>query len=145
MFKLDIVNDLGISYKWHGFRLKGQRWRLGLTAIRRGFELYECLLVFIWVYGLAVRSVISSRHGEWTSYWLSSCNADDVTTDDLCHVTYVKWCQCQHQFTERVVAEPLMQMTLFHSIMRYTVYLSLIHIWRCRRSTLCRSRWSPYH
>ena len=26
-----------------------------------------------------------------------------------------------------------------------TFYLSLIHIWRCRRSTLCRSRWSPYH
>ena len=25
------------------------------------------------------------------------------------------------------------------------MYLSLIHIWRCRRSTLCRSRWSPYH
>ena len=25
------------------------------------------------------------------------------------------------------------------------LYLSLIHIWRCRRSTLCRSRWSPYH
>ena len=25
------------------------------------------------------------------------------------------------------------------------VSLSLIHIWRCRRSTLCRSRWSPYH
>ena len=24
-------------------------------------------------------------------------------------------------------------------------HLSLIHIWRCRRSTLCRSRWSPYH
>ena len=28
----------------------------------------------------------------------------------------------------------------------YSFYrLSLIHIWRCRRSTLCRSRWSPYH
>eukprot|EP00826_Nyctotherus_ovalis_P063315 TRINITY_DN9275_c0_g2_i4.p1 TRINITY_DN9275_c0_g2~~TRINITY_DN9275_c0_g2_i4.p1 ORF type:complete len:247 (+),score=20.43 TRINITY_DN9275_c0_g2_i4:212-952(+) len=26
-----------------------------------------------------------------------------------------------------------------------TEYLSLIHICRCRRSTLCRSRWSPYH
>ena len=26
-----------------------------------------------------------------------------------------------------------------------TMHLSLIHIWRCRRSTLCRSRWSPYH
>ena len=28
---------------------------------------------------------------------------------------------------------------------RTGVTLSLIHIWRCRRSTLCRSRWSPYH
>ena len=25
------------------------------------------------------------------------------------------------------------------------VTLSLIHIWRCRRITGCRSRWSPYH
>ena len=25
------------------------------------------------------------------------------------------------------------------------MYLSLIHIWRCRRDVLCRSRWSPYH
>ena len=24
-------------------------------------------------------------------------------------------------------------------------YLSLIHIWRCRRIERCRSRWSPYH
>ena len=24
-------------------------------------------------------------------------------------------------------------------------WLSLIHIWRCRRDVLCRSRWSPYH
>ena len=28
----------------------------------------------------------------------------------------------------------------------FCVYaLSLIHIWRCRRDVLCRSRWSPYH
>ena len=26
-----------------------------------------------------------------------------------------------------------------------SVELSLIHIWRCRRSYACRSRWSPYH
>ena len=25
------------------------------------------------------------------------------------------------------------------------LWLSLIHIWRCRRYSLCRSRWSPYH
>ena len=47
VFKLDIGNDLGISCKWHGFGLKGQRSTLGLrlTAILRGFELYECPLV----------------------------------------------------------------------------------------------------
>ena len=27
----------------------------------------------------------------------------------------------------------------------YSQMLSLIHIWRCRRYSLCRSRWSPYH
>ena len=25
------------------------------------------------------------------------------------------------------------------------IFLSLIHIWRCRRIERCRSRWSPYH
>ena len=28
---------------------------------------------------------------------------------------------------------------------RAMLALSLIHIWRCRRSYACRSRWSPYH
>ena len=27
----------------------------------------------------------------------------------------------------------------------FILYLSLIHIWRCRRIERCRSRWSPYH
>ena len=47
--KLGIRNDLRKSFKWHGFGLKGQRSTLGLefTAIRHGFELYECLLVVV--------------------------------------------------------------------------------------------------
>ena len=32
-----------------------------------------------------------------------------------------------------------------NKVQRNILCLSLIHIWRCRRSTLCRSRWSPYH
>ena len=41
--------------------------------------------------------------------------------------------------------------TLCHNIIVYIgtsfdgLYLSLIHIWRCRRIERCRSRWSPYH
>ena len=36
--------------------------------------------------------------------------------------------------------------TDFVDIVRWSCSsLSLIHIWRCRRSYACRSRWSPYH
>ena len=34
---------------------------------------------------------------------------------------------------------------VFYTPICVHLLLSLIHIWRCRRSTLCRSRWSPYH
>ena len=34
-----------------------------------------------------------------------------------------------------------------HRLILYLLcfFLSLIHIWRCRRYAVCRSRWSPYH
>ena len=46
VLKLGIGND-GCSTSGMVLELKGQRstLELGLTAIRRGFELYECLLV----------------------------------------------------------------------------------------------------
>ena len=34
---------------------------------------------------------------------------------------------------------------LFANNVKIHLGLSLIHIWRCRRYSLCRSRWSPYH
>ena len=51
VFKLGIGNKLGITTTDMVWWLKGQRSRLGLglclTAIRSGFELYECLLVVV--------------------------------------------------------------------------------------------------
>ena len=44
----------GISYKWYGFWVEG----LGLTAIRRGFELHECLLVAFSIFALQVLIII---------------------------------------------------------------------------------------
>ena len=38
-----------------------------------------------------------------------------------------------------------LQRVKFVSLSGVLVYLSLIHIWRCRRLLTCRSRWSPYH
>ena len=34
---------------------------------------------------------------------------------------------------------------MYTFILPWRQNLSLIHIWRCRRSYACRSRWSPYH
>ena len=41
--------------------------------------------------------------------------------------------------------QKLLGIKWYHHVRNNEVRLSLIHIWRCRRSTLCRSRWSPYH
>ena len=51
----------------------------------------------------------------------------DVTWDEL-----VAICPQLREFRQDVVEQVMYD-------------LSLIHILRCRRSTLCRSRWSPYH
>eukprot|EP00826_Nyctotherus_ovalis_P009129 TRINITY_DN12397_c0_g1_i4.p2 TRINITY_DN12397_c0_g1~~TRINITY_DN12397_c0_g1_i4.p2 ORF type:complete len:110 (-),score=18.55 TRINITY_DN12397_c0_g1_i4:17-346(-) len=37
------------------------------------------------------------------------------------------------------------KLKLKNSIMENRINLSLIHICRCRRYAVCRSRWSPYH
>ena len=56
---------------------------------------------------------------------------------------------CRHN--RITVSHPVNTVTSIQAFLRMrdtrstAPYLSLIHIWRCRRSTLCRSRWSPYH
>ena len=52
-----------------------------------------------------------------------------------------------HTHTKKVVLYKMLERKFRRKIYYYSIYynLSLIHIWRCRRSTLCRSRWSPYH
>ena len=64
MFKFHIGNEFGISCKWHVFELKGQRLGLGigLTAIRRGFELYECLLLLVIIIIVVVVVVDDLKH-----------------------------------------------------------------------------------
>ena len=49
--------------------------------------------------------------------------------------------QCLHSSISRCSVFPL----FFYDNLCFTISLSLIHIWRCRRYAVCRSRWSPYH
>ena len=53
-------------------------------------------------------------------------------------------CRSPFQIPRRL-ASPKHQHRRSDSTHQPFLVLSLIHIWRCRRSTLCRSRWSPYH
>ena len=65
--------------------------------------------------------------------------------------TFGKWkVQCMYICTRTVHAVVKLGEVQQHRYRRtyctFTVVtLSLIHIWRCRRDVLCRSRWSPYH
>ena len=48
MFKVGIGNELGISYRWYDFGISKSQVRVRVmvtTTIRRGFELYEYLLL----------------------------------------------------------------------------------------------------
>ena len=59
-------------------------------------------------------------------------------------------CECWNKICDRIVCTKAC--TTHTHTKRTTIFrqftslnLSLIHIWRCRRSYACRSRWSPYH
>ena len=62
----------------------------------------------------------------------------------------LEWLRMEVAASHQPPAQLLMNLATFWTCimmvnMSTILLLSLIHIWRCRRSTLCRSRWSPYH
>ena len=59
---------------------------------------------------------------------------DDLIWDEFCFSFML-------QVMGRILGSSPIKNLLNYSV----VNLSLIHIWRCRRYSLCRSRWSPYH
>ena len=90
----------------------------------------------------------STDDGQWQlltlSCWDVRCR--QKSSCSWCAVPRVQWstsrpwqCQCTLHVTRTTISQHTR-----HGVEQCTM-LSLIHIWRCRRSTLCRSRWSPYH
>ena len=76
--------------------------------------------------------------------WISKLMIDhDSTVPGL----QLVWARFSNFLLEKLSREfKFRAMSTFHEIrMAIFLYLSLIHIWRCRRSYACRSRWSPYH
>ena len=108
-----------------------------LVAISKGichyFTYYLVRYLHTWL-TVSILSVIicstSCNSFEGLMLWIHVCGMAYV-------IISVMWC-------DRLSAMNLLSGFWKHFYLG-VYYLSLIHIWRCRRSTLCRSRWSPYH
>ena len=91
---------------------------------------------------------------------------DKVNTWKLMKLTQIDYTQCKSGVGVYIISICWQKMFTFDQIIMAFVHtrqkqrnnnykpiththththLSLIHIWRCRRITGCRSRWSPYH
>ena len=76
----------------------------------------------------------------------------NITRDLLLHTTNNKYSDLYYTSDEfqdelKKISKTINKSTIinWHNNLRNIEYLSLIHIWRCRRVHGCRSRWSPYH
>ena len=99
---------------------------------------------FLFFSNIKRKSMITQMvlHNIFSKRFLKLCKSSNLT----------KWLE----LTKPKIAKPIYMLGVASESGRiyctYSFYneftfldLSLIHIWRCRRSTLCRSRWSPYH
>ena len=81
------------------------------------------------------------------SYQRSFCLVSTIASTIFCHGATILsksfhiFCKLLQATRWTVMCVVLLQLASTGPHFR----LSLIHIWRCRRYSLCRSRWSPYH
>ena len=86
-----------------------------------------------------------------TSSAIAEGSRDAQVSRNLCNYeTFHLNKDCNQQMTLKVCTPEVITISAFrqaiyHFLFVACCYLSLIHIWRCRRSYACRSRWSPYH
>ena len=91
------------------------------------------------------------KNNWWSDHVHSSAHTDLIRgsrgTCTQVHCTFGSWEWLSGSLRPLIPPMPTTDYSIHpHACMYTRVWLlSLIHIWRCRRSTLCRSRWSPYH
>ena len=106
------------------------------------------LFVYIWIihkfFSLSFRTYRCRNHSSSVQKtFFTSLQHPTIGSSDLDSLKSFSWEQFQRKETTTSM--------VFQSCWRMgkrtgkVPYLSLIHIWRCRRLLTCRSRWSPYH
>ena len=145
------------------------QWKILLVYIHLGSEctairhptllltMCQCGVIVVWTTLCSQRTLFSQVALPWlhltSRCWLFCCCWDHQTP--LCHhhqnattTNTPNQPPSDKASCQAIPSQPPLNSCTVNSInilCTYMMYLSLIHIWRCRRITGCRSRWSPYH
>ena len=106
------------------------RW-YKLVSVRPSVQFWASCLLSQAVESIAIFQITVAIHNNCkapSSICISKCVCNGCTSPSRCEGTGVIAVSWHWVSRECVISD-----------------LSLIHIWRCRRSYACRSRWSPYH
>ena len=132
MCKFLLVSIVGIKFDNKNISNK-QRWGYDVhvkpTSIRKLIFNFLC---YLWIVG---KHVFSTLHVmiSWhipSHFTFALPSNRKVICMYYCHYTL---------YFKALVTNAMRRIEII------TQSLSLIHIWRCRRYAVCRSRWSPYH
>ena len=136
-----------LSYKAACFYSKGERERTSSPTLF--VTELSLVITVLWRYLLKENTInfkanqmcptfVSRWEWDWSdnarSHMQFSCLKSQITQRYACESAW------------REVAALIIWVSLYENRESFmTQILSLIHIWRCRRGSRCRSRWSPYH
>ena len=115
--------------------------RLWCRCLKRGNHLCTCKLCYTLHWLLPLLSQFGKADAIHTATFARSC----IDTPHTLCLKKGPTCKLSVTLSNLNRFSKFLHCWKAYKIRCKTNTLSLIHIWRCRRSTLCRSRWSPYH
>ena len=123
--------------------LKGLYTKFQVTLYLKGVAWPICLSGY-WVWVITLKSVfrfVTAKYYILFSLKTSSCKVLCLDKSDISRLTF----GLLYLNNIRLFIDKWINIDSLCTQNHPELYLSLIHIWRCRRIERCRSRWSPYH
>ena len=127
----DIIANVNVSSR----SLKNQSWSLFCGSV-----------LGLVIYDLRVGKFISALDGISEQRNILLASYSHIRAEYLQHCSSVLQ-SAQGPYINLITTYLVCNWGISRTTVLYSavLHLSLIHIWRCRRSYACRSRWSPYH
>eukprot|EP00826_Nyctotherus_ovalis_P026204 TRINITY_DN2046_c0_g3_i3.p2 TRINITY_DN2046_c0_g3~~TRINITY_DN2046_c0_g3_i3.p2 ORF type:complete len:119 (-),score=33.96 TRINITY_DN2046_c0_g3_i3:21-377(-) len=112
------------------------------------------LLVFLYAVGLAAKARLRKKESseerliafeKKIMYKIGKEFTKAIRTGELTEDNFVKLFHLDEDLAGSEILNAMIEDFRIKEMSGPIEYLSLIHICRCRRYAVCRSRWSPYH